>query len=140
MTSLVVMPLSPELKRAVSRQAPGRVHLVEGGTTDMVLTSLNGSGLHGKARSSKICRCLGQPDDSREAVRVVGHGDGEEAQGTGLAGRGRQSDRAGTRPGLLHPDTAEGWHAILHVEQATGRGTDAGAWLPKTRPAGGQSP
>ena len=83
----------------------------------MVLKSLNGSGLHGKARSSKICRCLGQPDDAGEAVRVVGHSDGQEAQGTGLAGRGWQSQRAGTRPGLLYTDAAEGRHAILHVEE-----------------------
>src|SRR5712691_11911649 len=101
-------------------------------------TGKTGSCLHGKARSSKICRRLGQPDDSREAVRVVGHGDGQEAQGTGLAGRGWQSNHTGARQWLLHSDAAQGWHPVLYVEQATGRGTYAGAWLPKTRPAGGQ--
>ena len=33
------------------------------------------------------------------------------------AGRGWQSQRAGTRPGLLYTDAAEGRHAILHVEE-----------------------
>jgi hypothetical protein len=50
------------------------------------LHSKIGSCFHGKARSSKICRRVGQPDDSREAVRVVGHGDGQKLKELGLRG------------------------------------------------------
>src|SRR5260221_14002338 len=63
---------------------------------------------------------------------------GQEAEGAGLAGRGWESNRASSLPGLLHTDAAQGWHPVLHVEQAAGRGTDAGTRVPKTRPPGDQ--
>src|SRR5258708_9880383 len=100
----------------------------------IVCTSSTGSCLDGKERSSKIYRRLGKPDESWEAVRVVVRRDGQEAQGAEIAGRGWESNRAGSLPGLLHTDAAQGWHPVLYVAQTAGRGTDAGTGVPKTRP------
>jgi hypothetical protein len=122
-------------KGAASRQTYGRVCSCSGlFTRETVWTSPTGSCLHEKERLSKIYRHLGKPDKSREAVRVVAHRDRQEAQGAKIAGRGRESNRAGPLPGLLHTDAAQGWHLVLYVEQATGRGTDAGAWYQRLDP------
>src|SRR5689334_7828808 len=104
-------------------------------TTEMASTSPTRSCLHGQETPSEIYRRVGQPDDSRQAVRVVARRHGQEAEGTGLAGRGWQSNHPGARQWVLHADSAQGWHAVLYVEQAAGRGADAGARLPKARPA-----
>ena len=63
---------------------------------------------------------------------------GKKRKRAEIAGRGWESNRAGALPGLLHTDAAQGWHPVLYVEQAAGRGTDAGTGVPKTRPPGGQ--
>lgn len=59
---------------------------------------------------------------------------GRERKRAEFAGRGWESNRAGSLPGLLHTHASQGWHPVLSVEQAAGRGTDAGTWVSKARP------